>query len=86
VREYLNGTAMGCKFGRMTDQSSRREPDMKIKQVAEFLNLHPETVRILARQGNFPGAYKTGPTHSSQIRIPWAAVQEYRLKQPPVCI
>jgi excisionase family DNA binding protein len=68
----------------MTTKNSGREPDMKAKEVAEFLNLHVETVRVLARQGKFPGAYKVGPKHSSPIRIPWAAVQEYRQKQPQV--
>jgi hypothetical protein len=68
----------------MTTKNSGREPDMKAKEVAEFLSLNVETVRVLARQGKFPGAYKVGPKHSSPIRIPWAAVQEYRQKQPPV--
>lgn len=57
----------------MTRTVAGREPDMTVKQVAEFLNLHPETVRILARQGRFPNAYKTGPgTMGAPIRIPWA--------------
>jgi hypothetical protein len=60
VREYLNGTATDCKFGRMINQNSQRQPDMTTRQVAEFLNLHPETTRIMTRQGKFPGAYKLG--------------------------
>ncbi|BAS16565.1 hypothetical protein AHiyo8_48680 [Arthrobacter sp. Hiyo8] len=55
---------------------------MKIKQVAEFLNLHPETVRVLARRGAFPNAYKTGGP-SSQVRIPWSDVEEHRKKALP---
>jgi hypothetical protein len=82
--ECQTGTVTACKFGGMTTKNSGREPDMKVKQVAEFLNLNPETVRVMARQGKFPGAYKVGPKHSSPMRIPWAAVEEYRQKQPPV--
>lgn len=68
----------------MTTKATGREPDMKVREVAEALSLHPETVRQMARQGKFRGAYKVGGTHSSQIRIPWAAVEEYRKTQPPV--
>jgi excisionase family DNA binding protein len=55
---------------------------MKVSQVAEFLNLHPETVRKMARQNVFPRAYKVGGAHSSQIRIPWSDVEDYRERQP----
>jgi hypothetical protein len=44
----------------MTNQTSQRQPDLTTRQVAEFLNLHPETVCILTRRGTFPGAYKLG--------------------------
>ena len=58
--------------------------DAKIKQVAEHLGLHPETVRIMARSGAFPNAYKTGTKHSHPIRIPWSDVEDYRRKMPRV--
>lgn len=57
---------------------------MRISQVAELLSLHPETVRIMTRQGKFPGAYKLGPAPSAQVRIPWQSVEDYRKRQPPV--
>ena len=56
----------------------------RVREVAEHLSLHPETVRKMARQGVFRGAFKVGPTHSSQIRIPWDAVREYQQTQPRV--
>lgn len=57
--------------------------DAKVKEVAEHLGLHPDTVRTMARAGDFPNAYKTGRgTHSSPIRIPWADVDAYRSQQP----
>lgn len=60
-----------------------RPGDAKVSEVAEHLGLHPETVRIMARSGDFPNAYKTGRgSHSSPIRIPWADVEDYRKKQP----
>ena len=60
-------------------------PDLKVKEVAERLGLHPETVRTMARSGDFPGAYKTGRgNQSNHIRIPFADVQAYRAKQPRV--
>lgn len=56
-------------------------PDAKINQVAEFLNLHPETVRVLARRGAFPNAYKTGKGgRTSPTRIPWSDVEDWRKK------
>ncbi|MFF2296982.1 helix-turn-helix domain-containing protein [Arthrobacter sp. NPDC058127] len=59
-------------------------PDAKIKHVAEFLNLHPETVRLLARQGAFPNAYKTGKGgRTSPTRIPWSDVEDFRKKAAP---
>lgn len=58
--------------------------DAKVQQVAEFLDLHPETVRIMARSGEFPGAYKLGPKPNHPIRIPWSDVEDYRKKQPRV--
>jgi excisionase family DNA binding protein len=59
--------------------------DAKVREVAEHLGLHPETVRTMARSGDFPGAYKTGRgNQSNHIRIPWADVEAYRAKQPRV--
>jgi len=58
--------------------------DAKVQQVAEFLDLHPETIRIMARSGDFPNAYKLGPKPNHPIRIPWSDVEDYRKKQPRV--
>lgn len=55
---------------------------MTVKEVAHMLAMHPETIRTMARSGDFPNAYKTGPTHSHHVRIPWADVENYRRKQP----
>lgn len=57
--------------------------DAKVHEVAAHLGLHPETVRKLARSNAFPGAYKSGMgSRNSPIRIPWAAVEDFRKKQP----
>lgn len=67
----------------MTNKSPGREPDLTIKEVAEAIHLHPESVRILARSGKFPNAYKTGfGGQGSAIRIPWSDVEDYRKRQP----
>jgi hypothetical protein len=59
--------------------------DAKVSEVAEHLDLHPETVRSMARAGAFPNAYKSGRGgQSSPIRIPWTDVEDYRKKQPRV--
>ena len=50
----------------------------KVREVAEHLSLHPETVRQMARQDVFKGAFKVGKANSSQIRIPWQSVYEYQ--------
>jgi excisionase family DNA binding protein len=69
----------------MTNTTAGREPDQTVKQVAEALGLHPETVRTMTRSGDFPNAYKTGRgNQSNHIRIPWADVEAYRKKQPRV--
>ncbi|WP_087873135.1 helix-turn-helix domain-containing protein [Arthrobacter globiformis] len=69
----------------MTSKIPSREPDLTVREVAEAIHLNPETVRILARQGVFPNAYKTGAGKSTaHIRIPWADVEAYRKKQPRV--
>jgi excisionase family DNA binding protein len=69
----------------MTSKTPGREPDLTVREVAEAINMHPETVRQLARQGKFPNAYKTGSgSSSSPIRIPSADVEDYRKRQPRV--
>jgi excisionase family DNA binding protein len=60
-----------------------RDGDATVRQVAEHLNLHPETVRTMARSGDFPNAYKTGSgSRNSPQRIPWSDVDRWRQKQP----
>jgi excisionase family DNA binding protein len=72
-----------CKFWPMAKEAAGREPDMTVRQVAEALSLHPETVRTMARSGDFPNAYKTGRAgQSNHIRIPWQDIEDYRRKQP----
>lgn len=57
--------------------------DLKVSEVADALNLHPETVRTMTRSGDFPNAYKTGKGgHANHIRIPRADVEDYRKRQP----
>lgn len=60
-----------------------RQGDATVKQVAEYMSLHPETVRIMARSGDFPNAYKAGAGKpNSPLRIPWADVDRFRALQP----
>ena len=67
----------------MTNSISSPAGDATVKQVAEYLSLHPETVRIMARSGDFPNAYKAGRARkNSPLRIPWADVERYRKLQP----
>lgn len=67
----------------MINKTPGREPDLTVREVAEALNVHPETVRQLARQGKFRNAYKTGTgATGSQIRVPWSDVEDYRKRQP----
>lgn len=69
----------------MSNGTAGREPDMTIRAVAAALGLHPETVRTMARSGDFPNAYKTGAgKQSNHIRIPAADVEDYRKRQPRV--
>jgi hypothetical protein len=67
----------------MMNSSERRVGDATVKQVAEYLGHHPETIRIMARSGDFPNAYKavSGYTNSP-LRIPWSDVDRYRALQP----
>ncbi|XAS66540.1 helix-turn-helix domain-containing protein [Micrococcaceae bacterium Sec5.7] len=61
------------------------EGDATVNQVAAFLNHHPESIRIMARSGAFPNAYKAGMGRkNSPLRIPWADVDRYRQLQPRV--
>lgn len=60
-----------------------RAGDATVKEVAEYLGHHPETVRVMARSGDFPNAYKTGSGKpNSHLRIPWTDVDRYRALQP----
>jgi excisionase family DNA binding protein len=43
----------------MGEQTQKPAPLMTIDEVAEYLNLHPLTVRRLAREGEIP-AFKVG--------------------------
>lgn len=56
----------------------------KVTEVAAHLSVHPETVRRMAREGVFPGAFKIGSKGCSQVRIPWADVEAYEHNQPKV--
>lgn len=62
-----------------------RTGDAKVQEVAAELGVHPETVRIMARSGDFPNAYKSGQGKiNSPVRIPWTDVEDYRKRQPRV--
>ena len=64
---------------------STRRGDATVKQVADFLGHHPETIRIMTRSGAFPNAYKGGSGRpNSPLRIPWTDVERYRSLQPRV--
>jgi|GEM_PF-1198293 excisionase family DNA binding protein len=65
----------------MTSGEKPLTGDGRVKDVAEYLSMHPETVRTMARSGDFPNAYKTNG-RTSPIRIPWADVEAWRAKQP----
>lgn len=74
-----------CKFWLMGNGNPGREPDMTVREVADSLNLHPETVRTMTRSGDFPNAYKTAAgKQSNPVRIPWADVEDYCKRQPKV--
>lgn len=63
--------------------TAKQTGDATVKQVADYLNLHAETVRVMARSGDFPNAYKAGRGRvNSPLRIPWADVDRYRALQP----
>ena len=56
--------------------------DLKVKEVAELLGMHSETARTMARSGDFPNAYKTGPKKAHHVRIPSGDVEDYSKRQP----
>jgi hypothetical protein len=56
----------------------------KVREVADHLSVHPETVRIMTREGVFPGAFKLGTKPAAQVRIPWQDVFDYEKTQPRV--
>lgn len=55
-----------------------------VREVAEHLSLHPETVRIMAREDSFPGAFKLGSARTAQVRIPWQSVADWVATRRPV--
>ncbi|MCA4132935.1 helix-turn-helix domain-containing protein [Arthrobacter sp. M4] len=70
----------------MTSKEWQIQKDLRVKEVAEILSISPETVRVLARQGKFPNAYKTGTGKvNSPTRIPLADVERFRKLQMRVC-
>jgi hypothetical protein len=67
----------------MTKSNEERRGDATVNQVAGYLGHHPETIRIMARSGDFPNAYKAGRGRpNSPLRIPWSDVDRYRALQP----
>src|SRR5262249_13153661 len=48
------------------DPASAADPILTVRQAAEMLNLHPDTVRRLARDGKLPGAFKPNLDERSQ--------------------
>lgn len=67
----------------MTQSNDDRRGDATVNQVADYLGHHPETIRIMARSGDFPNAYKAGKgRRNSPLRISWADVDRYRALQP----
>lgn len=61
----------------------QRRADLRISEAATELGLHPETVRVLARSGEFPNSYKTGKGgRTSPTRIPYTDIEDWRKKQP----
>lgn len=55
-----------------------------VREVAAHLSLHPETVRGMARAGDFPGAFKLGKAKTAQVRIPWQSVADWVATRRPV--
>ncbi|WP_420831524.1 helix-turn-helix domain-containing protein [Paenarthrobacter ureafaciens] len=73
----------GSSASRVTTSDGSPRGDATVTQVADYLQLHPGTIRIMARSGDFPRAYKAGTgKRNSPIRIPWSDVDRWRDKQP----
>jgi excisionase family DNA binding protein len=57
-----------------------KEPPLTIRQAAERMNQHPDTVSTLCRRGELKGAYKIGKQgKTSHWRIPPKAIDRYEL-------
>ena len=56
------------------------EPDMTTKEVADLLRVTKVTVTRWIEAGEFPGAYKAGPSKSSPYRIPRQSVNAFIAK------
>jgi hypothetical protein len=67
--------------GRVAWALSPHPPYATVKQAAAALNLHPETVRALARSRAFPRAVMRG--RGSPTAIPWADVEAYLARTRP---
>lgn len=53
---------------------------MTVKEVAEYLGMHPETVRQRARRGELP-AFKSGPGPRASYRFRKAAIDAEILRR-----
>lgn len=60
-----------------------QQADLRVSEAADALGLHPETIRQLARRGEFPNSYKTGKGgRTSPTRIPYTDIEDFRKRQP----
>ncbi|MBS3764857.1 MAG: helix-turn-helix domain-containing protein, partial [Planctomycetes bacterium] len=50
------------------------QPDLTVRDICKLMEVHPDTVRRLARQDRLPGAYKVG----RQWRFAREAIDELR--------
>ncbi|UYV13764.1 MAG: helix-turn-helix domain-containing protein [Phycisphaera sp.] len=68
----------------MTQESqiSDADPVLRVKQVADLLDVSPDTVLRRAADGSFEGAYRTRRV-GGQWRIPTSAVRTFKLKNSP---
>jgi hypothetical protein len=68
----------------MANESHTR--DARVAEVAEVLGMNPQSIRIMAREGRFPNAYKgKGGGRTSPTMIPWKDVEDYKALLPKVC-
>ena len=44
-------------------------PALKLKNAAEYLSIHPESLRLLAREGKITSSRPTGPKGSLRFQI-----------------